>query len=120
LIHFGNGFFSGSAGGEGNETESTGAGGAAFHGEEDVGYGAVGAEYFAKAGFVSGVVQVANIKLDLLTTISTAIITIVSLDIIGTRGRSGIVIVVGIVVVAATVGGTRTGAGAGTAVFGHD
>jgi len=124
LIHFGNGFFGRRAGAEGDEAEATGAGGAAFHGEENVGYGAEGAEYFAEAGFVGGIIQVANIELDLLSTaIATVTTAIVRLVItIGTRRGSSIVIVISsdVVVVAATVGGARTRAGAGTTVFGHD
>ena len=42
-----------------------------FHWEEYVGDVSEGTKYFLEAGFVGGIVQIANIKLDLLTAIAT-------------------------------------------------
>jgi len=76
LIHLGDGRLGAGSGSEGDEAEAARARGAAFHGEEDIGDFAEFSKDFAEAGLVSRIVQVTNIKLHLLSSATTAGITI--------------------------------------------
>lgn len=54
MVHFGDTLLGSRAGGKGDKAKAAGVRGAPFHGEEDVGDSAGGAEYFAEAGLVGG------------------------------------------------------------------
>ena len=58
LVHLGDGVLGRSPRAEGDESEASGAGRAALHGEEDVGDGAEGSEDLAEAGLVGGCVWI--------------------------------------------------------------
>jgi len=119
LIHLGDGVFGGTAGAEGDESESTGAGGAAFHGEEYVVHGSEGSEYFAEARFVGGVVQISDIQFNLLSSTSVSVIVGLGVAVaVGARRRAVIIVIV-IVASSSAVGGAAARAGAGSSIVGH-